>query len=361
MNNLHSSMNEITPQAKASFKSRLIVAIFLVLILVPTFFFGGWIYFAVIGVLLVFSTYEMIHVIKKSYPVYVQVLTYVVVLCYVYWFVIKVNLNAFFAAKSNNATYIFSLENYFSVLNVSIIGIACSLFLYGIIAIFDKRFTWDDVAYFFTFTLILALGFQGFFFCRYYPSYLFGTHPGFNEKIWYFGVSGQKMVQASLWSDPKGYALWHLSSASLILFVITGTCANDVFAYVVGSLFGKHKMNERISPHKTWEGFFGGYLAGVIVCLAIGLGLAFGGYPMLPTLDAGHWYWILLLSLLIPLAGDVGDLFFSLIKRHYGVKDYGSILKGHGGIVDRIGSDMFAALTVSIILIFITNGWNFLI
>lgn len=354
-------MNEITPQAKTSFKNRLIVGIILVLILVPSFFFGGWTYFTILGISLVFATYEMIHVTKKNYPVYIQVLTYIIVLSYVYWFVLKTNLGALFAAREKGETYTFSLENYFSILNVSILGIAVTLFIYGIIAIFDKRFAWDDVAYFFTFTLILALGFQAFFFCRYYPAFLFGTSKIGKDQIWYFGVSGEEMVRTSLWSNPTRYALWHLSSSTLILFTITGASANDIFAYIVGSLYGKHKMNERISPHKTWEGFFGGYLAAVIACLAIGLGLAYGGYPMLPTLTSDKWYRIVLLSFVIPLAGDVGDLFFSLIKRHYGVKDYGSILKGHGGIVDRIGSDMFASLAVSIILIFMTNGWNILI
>ena len=98
---------------------------------------------------------------------------------------------------------------------------------------------------------------------------------------------------------------------------------NDTGAYFVGSLFGKHKMNERISPHKTWEGFFGGWIFGAVAGLAFGFGVTFAGYPMLPTLDATHWYWIGALALVLPLISDLGDLAFSMVaiaKNQAGLK-----------------------------------------
>jgi phosphatidate cytidylyltransferase len=136
---------------------------------------------------------------------------------------------------------------------------------------------------------------------------------------------------------------------------------NDAGAYFVGSAFGKHKMNERISPHKTWEGFFGGWIIGAVSGLIFGLVITFLGYPMLPTLTSDTWYWVAALAVVLPLISDLGDLSFSMIKRNFGIKDYGNILKGHGGIVDRVGSDMFTCIFTAVVLIFITNGWNFFV
>lgn len=350
MNN--NGVNDITEQQKASFKSRVIVAIILILLLVPAFILGGWVFFVAIAVFVGFSVYEMIHAPRKKYPHYIQAITYIIVFAYVYWFVVKSNVRAYI---DQGSSYSFSLENYYSSLYVSIIGIAVSLGLYSLFAIVDPRFSWNDVTYFFTFTLILGIGFQAFFFCRYYPFYLFGYNDNFKSTVWYLGVTGSEMV-----SDPlkyTGFSLW--GSSSLLFFVLLGTCVNDSGAYLFGSLFGKHHMNERISPHKTWEGFFSGWACGAIACLVFGLVLAATGYPMLPTLTLSSWYWIVILSLTVPLISDFGDLTFSLIKRNYGIKDYGSILKGHGGMVDRVGSAFFTCMYVAIMAIFITNGWNF--
>lgn len=346
-------MNEITPQAKASLKSRLLVAAVLIAIVVPAFVVGSWLFFGVVAIFLCFAIYEMMHVTGKKYPWYIQAITYLIVICYVYWWVVKNNASVYLSAKSGGPAFEgFSLEKYFKSIEISLIGISVSLGLYCLIAILDKRFGWDDVAYFMTFTLILALGFQSFFFCRYYPFYLFGFNPIFDTQTWYWGIAGSDLINTSVFK--------YAASASLLIFVLLGTSFNDAGAYFVGSLFGKHKLNERISPHKTWEGFIGGFVIAFISCLIFGLVLTFMGYPMLPTLDKDHWYRVALLSLFIPLVSDLGDLSFSLIKRHYGVKDFGSVLKGHGGVIDRIGSDMFTCLFTSVVLIFITNEWNFL-
>lgn len=350
-------MNEITPQAKASFKSRMIVAAILIAIMVPAFILGGWVFFGIVAIYVVLAVYEMIHASGKKYPWYIQAITYVIVMGYVYWFVFKGNFHEALTAREQGLTYSFSLENYFSTLDISVFGICCSLGLYFLIAIVDKRFTYDDAVYFFFFTILLGLGFQSAFFCRYYPFYLFGYNVDFKDSIWYLGVSGETMV-----SSRSAYPFFsYFASSSLLFFVLVGTCFNDTGAYAFGSLYGKHHMNERVSPHKTWEGFFGGWASGTIGCLIFGLTLAYTGYPILPTLTASTWYWIVLLSLTIPLISDLGDLSFSLVKRHFGIKDYGSILKGHGGIVDRVGSCFFTCMYTAIILVFITNGWNFLV
>jgi len=106
--------------------------------------------------------------------------------------------------------------------------------------------------------------------------------------------------------------------------------ANDSGAYLVGSMIGKHKLFERISPNKTWEGFYGGAILAVIT------GLIFGMF------DGSTIHWIIV-ALIIVIFGTLGDLTESQIKRSCGVKDSGNLLPGHGGILDRFDGVLFSA------------------
>lgn len=108
---------------------------------------------------------------------------------------------------------------------------------------------------------------------------------------------------------------------------------NDTGAYLVGSRIGKHRLFERISPKKSWEGFWGGILFTIMG------GVAF--YALFPLLIS--WYYWVILALLVAIFSTWGDLFESFIKRTYDVKDAGNILPGHGGILDRIDSLLMAA------------------
>jgi phosphatidate cytidylyltransferase len=109
------------------------------------------------------------------------------------------------------------------------------------------------------------------------------------------------------------------------------TWANDSGAYLAGVSFGRHKLMERISPKKTWEGFFGGIL------LAIVAAVLFSGW--LGVVDRMHW---IIIALIISVAGTYGDLAESMLKRSTGVKDSGSIMPGHGGFLDRFDSTITA-------------------
>ena len=121
------------------------------------------------------------------------------------------------------------------------------------------------------------------------------------------------------------------SAALLLLFLVIVVQSSDVLQYCWGKLFGRHKIAPRLSPSKTWEGFIGGVLS------ASALGAALCG------ITPFTWWQAALLSLLITLMGFFGGLVMSAIKRDRGVKDYGSSLPGHGGIMDRIDSLCFAA------------------
>lgn len=114
---------------------------------------------------------------------------------------------------------------------------------------------------------------------------------------------------------------------------------NDTGAYLVGSFIGKHKMYERISPGKTWEGTLGG----VLLCLA----LSFAMVKVFPQLTLPHW---MAISVLVGVFGTLGDLVESMLKRLAGVKDSGNIMPGHGGVLDRFDSLLFAAPFVFVYL-----------
>lgn len=119
----------------------------------------------------------------------------------------------------------------------------------------------------------------------------------------------------------------------LLLFLVFLTEMNDVMQFTWGKLLGKHKVIPKVSPNKTWEG-----LAGGLVCTtAIGYLLAF-----LTPLDTLQ---VLFVSFMIALSGFIGDVVMSSVKRDIGVKDTGSTIPGHGGVLDRIDSLAYTAPT----------------
>lgn len=123
--------------------------------------------------------------------------------------------------------------------------------------------------------------------------------------------------------------LWlRYTDCTLFLMAIISAIATDSGAYFCGTFFGNHLLAPRISPKKSWEGLLGGIAAS---CLA--LGIAFGLYTT-----------ILLLGIAGGCAAIAGDLFESYLKRRAGIKDAGTILPGHGGILDRMDSILGTAI-----------------
>ncbi len=121
--------------------------------------------------------------------------------------------------------------------------------------------------------------------------------------------------------------------------------ASDTGAYLAGVCFGKHKMFERISPKKTWEGFAGG-LAFAFLCGFIFCQFSIVPYTMLT------WFGI---SAVIFVFGVLGDLVESMMKRNVGVKDSGNFMPGHGGLLDRFDSALFAAPVLFMISLLLLN------
>ena len=135
-----------------------------------------------------------------------------------------------------------------------------------------------------------------------------------------------------------GDGVWRPETVLGYIFIIW---ANDVFAYLVGMTFGRHRLCERLSPKKSWEGFFGG-LAGAVVT---GLAAAY-------ALDANYWVWGGL-ALVASLSGVAGDLVESMFKREAGVKDSGQVIPGHGGVLDRFDALLLSAPYVFLYLLLV--------
>ena len=120
-------------------------------------------------------------------------------------------------------------------------------------------------------------------------------------------------------------------NGKLMFFFVLVVQISDVLQYVWGKTFGNHKIAPAVSPNKTWEGFIGGILSATLIGAAL-----WWATPFTPLQAAG-------MSLAITLLGFCGGLVMSAIKRDRGVKDYGNMIEGHGGVMDRIDSLCFAA------------------
>lgn len=152
---------------------------------------------------------------------------------------------------------------------------------------------------------------------------LFTRHAGWAKVIFIaLGVGVFALVTASLWGlrhdFDKGF--------KMIALVMGAIWASDIMAYMIGKYIGGPKLCPSISPNKTWAGLFGACLGPVMLFLLT-----------LPT----PWFYALS-GVLFGLAGQAGDLSISLLKRRAGLKDTGALIPGHGGLLDRIDSFIFA-------------------
>jgi phosphatidate cytidylyltransferase len=142
------------------------------------------------------------------------------------------------------------------------------------------------------------------------------------------------MAEVSPWVEAQPYAPW----AVMTVFVVTW--ATDTFAYFAGRGYGRRKLAPHLSPGKTVEGALGGLAGAVASALVMGTWTGLGQPRDLWGTVALH---SLALGLLLGIAAQAGDLFASSLKREWGVKDFGGLLPGHGGLLDRFDSLLFTA------------------
>ncbi len=126
-----------------------------------------------------------------------------------------------------------------------------------------------------------------------------------------------------------------------IIYLLLITTITDTFALFTGSLIGKHKLCPKISPKKTVEGLIGGTIMGTFVATVFYNTIISSSVPLVT---------VIMLTFVLCLVGQLGDLVFSSIKRYYDVKDFSEIIPGHGGILDRFDSLIFVVLAFTILI-----------
>ncbi len=159
----------------------------------------------------------------------------------------------------------------------------------------------------------------------------------------FYGMGGLTALAQLRGMDDGG---WWVVAALVI------TWGNDTSAYFAGRFLGKHKLYPEVSPNKTWEGFFGGFVGSIGFLFIQKLFF----FPELTVIDC------FALGSLGSLLGPAGDLCESMLKRAYGVKDSGKIIPGHGGMLDRIDALIFNAPMVLVYVMFVRDllarGWS---
>lgn len=136
-----------------------------------------------------------------------------------------------------------------------------------------------------------------------------------------------------------------------VLWMFAVVWTTDIAAYFTGRRFGGPKLWPRVSPKKTWSGFAGGLVAGTLAGIAVPLIATRWGWPQpIATM------WIGFLSVIASVVGQAGDLAESALKRHFGVKDSGHIIPGHGGVMDRLDAFWAVASLVGLVLIAVRSG-----
>lgn len=150
---------------------------------------------------------------------------------------------------------------------------------------------------------------------------------------------------AFVWLRDQQFFAYHLLS----LFALVASA--DIGAFFAGKAFGRHKLAENVSPNKTWEGFCGGIIASAFVITLA----SFFFITQVSEVSVKKWLLLMACAMLVAASSAVGDLFESLVKRFRNVKDSGTILPGHGGILDRIDGLTAAAPVYAMLLLLLDS------
>lgn len=301
-------------------KKRIITGILLAIILVPLLLVKSLfpLLQCVITLLCVVATVEMIHMVEKTKPMKPGVKVIVIVSTLLIYLGI-VNEDP---ACRNSLIYHMMDKINFQLSILTTLTLVCALIF--ACQIFVKDFDAADVGRCFMIILYISLGFSS--------------------------------ITILLFNGMR-----------FIIYMLLITICTDIFALVFGMLLGKHKLCPTISPKKTWEGAIGGTIVATIIgSLFVGLYHYFGHYFVVNgkpiqfftgvfdverVSTVGLVFFIIFLSIVLSISSQIGDLICSKFKRTYGIKDFSQVFPGHGGILDRFDSTLFASI---VFLCFIT-------
>ena len=213
-----------------------------------------------------------------------------------------------------------------------------------VLSIFDSRISFKDCIFFMFSNAYSGITFAIFEFMRNLNKLPIRVGTDFEFKVLLFNTIDIRVV-----------------GLILLTFVIITVMATDIGAYNFGMLFGKHKLCPNISPKKTIEGAIGGALSGAIFGTGYITLLTFLLEPSCEyqirflNIESNVWYLIAIfgIALIVSIAGQLGDLVASKLKREYEIKDYGKIFPGHGGVLDRFDSTILGGLVFYIIIFII--------
>lgn len=365
MDNRHQiQVNNISDDAKKSFKNRVIIGIILVLIVLPCIIIGDYAFMCLIFLATVISTHEICKApqsIEKKFKNVIYVFAYLMMIILVYWTFSRRLLDAYlnfqYVTLVHDPKAIFSYDLYtdFNSPSISLSAFAFSMLFLFLMVFIDKNFTIHDAFYFIGMLFIVSLGYQSVMYLRLYPFTAINNQIEYLKTLMTAGtITTQQSIELEYLknkiSDP-----WFKYGESACLFIYTclGTLMCDTGAYIIGMLFGKHQLSPKISPKKTVEGFIGGIVFSIAITITFSFSLVFTGHDLVyGLLDKDHWYLIVIISLLMPLLSTFGDLLFSSVKRGYQIKDFGKILQSHGGVLDRVDSVLITSILLGLIIPF---------
>lgn len=258
-------------------KIRVISAIVLIAILVPFLYFGG-IPFAIIMSIIGFLGYKEILDLKKSHGKIPTIIKGFGLLA----------LANLFVGDYNNSILIGNLD-------IKKVLLPIVLLLLPTVFYDKKTYTTKDALFLITSIIVLGLFFNSIICIRNYNVFL-------------------------------------------LLYLLSIAIFSDTFAFIIGMMIGKHKMS-KLSPNKSWEGFFGGLIFGTIFSTIV-----YNAFVSTANIK------VVAVTMLLSVVGQMGDLFFSKMKRENDIKDFSNIVPGHGGILDRIDSLLFIVLTYVLLI-----------
>lgn len=353
-------INDVSNEAKHSLVSRLIVSAILIIIVLPCIILGDYIFMGLAFVCSLISAYEICKApqsIEKKFNNIIFVFAFFMMIMMVFWTFSRRLIDSYLAHEFNPAVadtpFYYNIYTGFSSPTISLSAFAICMVFFFLMVLIDKSFTIHDAFYFIGMLFIVSLGFQTLLYLRLYPSYVIDSTITYNESLLSNGkvmeITQEELVSLkALFKDPL---FKYGESALLFIYMALGTLITDAGAYLTGMLFGKHKLCPRISPKKTVEGFIGGIVFSVVITLTFAFSLVYTGHPLVyGLLDKEHWYFILIISLLMPFVSSFGDLLFSCVKRGYQIKDFGRILKSHGGVLDRVDSVLVTSILLGLII-----------